>query len=355
MKMFRASFAAIFGAVALATTVEQPSTESPLAAAEHARDSALEHANQTLHSVMRKAQELRHRADDEDAVDQEVTTIEAAFPNTTHHYSRQRKHMMHEHQHAGKQAVDEEVDIAKAAANAYKHAARVLETQRRHAGLPESVYEGGFDHDEGLSEGWHDEAENYGDSAENHIEAFFDKVEDKIERHVDQQRDQQRDHEEHEESDFDDQDREDDREDDHEDDHEDHHEDHHEDQQDDHQDDHRDDQQDHAPAPAPASASAAPAPAVVIINDRNQPDVAINNTDQQSTRVVIDNSDQRSTAVDVASTALNLRAVAQNPRSDGQGFLLTFACIGFLASMAFAVQMQRRPTRSQATEPLLSA
>lgn len=342
MKMFRVSLAAILGAVALATTVEQPSgdtagpepaaaataavpTETPLVAAEHARDSALERANQTLHSVMHKEQENRHLAENEDLVDQEVATIETAVPNTTQHYSRQRKRLMHERQHERKHAVHEVVDAAKAAANAYKQAARVLEAQRRHAGLPESVYEAGYNHDEGLSEGWHDEAENYGDAAENHIEAFFDAVEDKIEVHVDQQRRSQREHSE--EGDFGEQEEQPQQ--DHRDDHQDDHQDNHRDDQ--HDDQHDNRQDDQAPASIPATA----APAHVS----DDTDVVRHNMDQQSTVV--------------ASTELNLRAVAQSPRNDGQGFLLTFACIGFLASMAFAVQMQSRPTLSQAREPLL--
>lgn len=296
MKMFRASFAAILGAVALGDNTSAP-TESNLTASEHARDSALEHANQTLHNIMRTEQASRLLVENEELVDQEVATIEAAFPNTTEHYARQREHMMDERQQARKQAARGQVQTAKSAANAYKHAARELETQRRHAGLPEHVYEGGFDVDEGQSEGWHDEAENYGDYTENHIEEFYDRVEGKIEQHAEREREhEEQRHEEEENRRY---------------------EDHYRRQYDPHY-----DQQD---------------------------------DDHQGGNATRNHTDQQSNAVNLASTALNLRAVASNPSNGPQGFLLTFAFIGFLASMAFAVQMQSRPTRSPAQEPLLGA
>jgi len=304
--MFRASFAAILGAVAATNATNATTattTESPLAAAVHAKESALEQANQTLHSIMREKQESHDQADDQNLVDQEVASIEAAVPNTTHHFPQQRKHLLHERQHARKQEVDEEVHAAKTAANAYKHAARALETQRRHAGLHESFYESAWDHDENLAEGWHDEAENNGDAADDYIEAFYDAVADKIEKRAEAEQSAM-------ERAMDQQD--------------------HQDQQGNRgapapaPDDHQDQQDDNdAPAPAPASGPAPSTPDVV--NAVNAP----------------------------LSNALNLRAVAQNQRKDGQGVLMTFACIGFLASMAFAVQMQRHPTRSPAREPLL--
>jgi len=316
MRMFRVSFAAILGAVALATNDTAAPTESPVTVAEHARDSALEHANQTLHSVMRTAQESSHLADDEDLVDQEVATIETAVPNTTQHYARQRLQMMHERQHASRQNCSVQLHAAKTAANAYKHDARLLEAARRHAGLSERVYEGGFQHDEGQSEGWHDEAENYGDACEDHIEAFFEAVEGKIEEHADH------------------------------------------DQQDNQQDDQQGDQQGGAggwqhyipggvsqyiPGDAPTTA-----PDQQGDQQGDQQDDR-HDSDAPAPAPAPAPNDQE----DVASFALNLRAVAQSPRNAGQGLLLTFACIGFLASMAFAVQMQSRRTRSPAREPLL--
>lgn len=315
MKMFRVSFAAILGVVASTTTDAPPATptESPLAVAERARDSALEHANQTLHTVIDAAHVSRLASEDTDLIDQEVATVETAVPNTTHHYLRERLHQIHEFQHFKKREVRELVDDAKASANAYKHAARVLEAARRHAGLHESVYEGGFDHDEGQSEGWHDEAENYGDAADNYIEAFFDAVEGKLEEHAEHGQ---------EEGDFDEHDDQDNDRGNH-----DNHE-HNRGNDDNNRGNHDSD----AAAAEPASASNA--------TDAQQDDDA---TSAPAT------DDQQ----DVASSAVSLRAVAQNPGNAGQGFLLTFACIGFLASMAFAVQMQSRRTRSQAKEPLL--
>lgn len=208
---------------------------------------------------------------------------------------------MHERRHEMRQSAHDEARTAETAANAYKHAARVLETQRRHAGLHESVYEGGFDQDEMLSEGWHDEAEDHGDAAKDHINTFFDHVEDKLEHDADQQSQ-------------------------------------HESQQQSRENDHEWSIYDHSDWEAYHQA-------------HQQSD---QQSDQQSATQQVNNSvNQQSNATDVAP--LNLRAAAPNVANDTQGFLLTFGCVGFLLSMAFAVQMGTRPATSQASEPLLVA
>lgn len=317
MKMLRVSLVAILSVVVSATNAlpAEPATaaptESPLDAAEHARQDAKHSANQTLQAVKATETRLLQKADDPQAIDDEVARIEDTYPNTTLHWSRERKRMMHENEHNMKREVHDEVDRAKSAADAYKHAARMLETQRRRAGLSESVYEGGFDQDENLAEGWHDEAENHGDAAENHIETFFDAVENKIEHHIDQQNhhDNQDDHDwgdwnqDWDEDEDEDQDEDEDE--------------GENDQQGDQQDDHHD-----------------------------------NQGEQQGDQPGNQHGDHRST--NVASAPLNLRAVGPTAANDSRGFFLTFACVGFLASLAFAVQMGR-PTNRPASEPLLGA
>lgn len=335
MKMLRASFAAILFAVSLAfeqssavvpTATTVTPTESPLAVVEHAHDVAQEHANQTLQSVMHTEQGYRHIADDEHLVDEEVNSIEAAVTNTTQHYSKQRKRLMHEKQHHRKQLVHEQVRRAKTAANEYKHVARELETQRHHAGLPESVYEGGYDHDERLAEGWHDEAENYGDAAENHIESFFDMVEGKIEQHIDEQRNQQRrgDQEDQEDQDWD---------------------------QDEDEDQHGEQSDQHANQRVNQRGGSQQGGSQQGGSEqrRSQQHGSQQQVGSGSPDVVPTSADMPATA------AWNLRAVAPNSQNDTHGFILTFACIGFLGAMVVAAHLESRSMRSQASEPLLGA
>lgn len=234
---------------------------------------------------------------------------------------------MHERQHSSKQAVTDNVHTAKRAAKAYKHAANQLMKTRRRAGVQESVYEGEHDQDERQAEDWHDDAEDFGDASKNHIEAFYDLVEDKLEHDIDEMQQHERDYdweadvqqamigtgriqaeaeaeaqrEEHED-------------------------------QDQEQGDQQGDQQG-----AQQGGSHQP-------EDDDGPDGTH------------DRADQQKTVTDAPSAPLILRAVGPSTAGATEGFLLTFACVGFLASFALVVvQLGRRPTNQPAREPLLGA